>query len=78
MSSAVLAHFGVLDELIQIIYQGFERFVLLSKIDDETESWTVHLGLQGPEGRWWRGRWLEKDILHLTVCFDKLLLWPSH
>jgi len=64
MSLAVLSHFGVLDELIQVIYQGFERFVLLSKVDDE--SWTVYLALQGPEGRWWRGRWQEKDILHLT------------
>jgi len=64
MSLDVLSHFGVLDELIQIIYQGIERFVLLSKIDDK--SWTVYVGLQGPEGRWWRGCWLEKDILHLT------------
>ncbi|KIM71298.1 hypothetical protein PILCRDRAFT_830435 [Piloderma croceum F 1598] len=64
MSSDVLSHFGALDELIQIIYEGVERFVLLSNVDDA--SWTIHLGLQGPEGRWWRGRWLEKDILHLT------------
>jgi hypothetical protein len=64
MSSNVLSHFGVLDELIQVIYQGVERFVLLSKIDDA--SWTVYVGLHGPEGRWWRGCWLEKDILHLT------------
>lgn len=72
MSSAALSHFGILDELIQIIYQGFERFVLLSKIDDE--SWTVHVGLQGPEGRWWRGCWLDRDILLLTVCPDRALL----
>ncbi|KIM86926.1 hypothetical protein PILCRDRAFT_773555 [Piloderma croceum F 1598] len=66
MSSDVLSHFGALDELIQIIYKGVKHFVLLSNIDNV--SWTIHLGLQGPEGRWWRGRWLEKDILHLTVC----------
>ena len=65
MSSDVLSHFGGLDELIQIIYEGVERFVLLSKVD--YESWTIYLGLQGPEGRWWRGCWLEKDILQLTV-----------
>ena len=65
MTSDVLSHFGALDELIQIIYEGVERFVLLSNVDEA--SWTIHLGLQGPEGRWWRGRWLEKDILHLTV-----------
>jgi hypothetical protein len=67
MSLDVLSHFGVLDELIQIIYGGVERFVLLSKVDYET--WTVYLGLQGPEGRWWRGCWSEKDILSLTVGF---------
>jgi hypothetical protein len=65
MSSDVLSHFGVLDELIQVIYEGIERFVLLSKVNDG--SWTIYLGLQGPEGRWWRGSWFEKDILHLTV-----------
>jgi len=64
MSSDALSHFGVLDEIIQIIYEGVERFVLLSKVD--YESWTIYLGLQGPEGRWWRGCWFEKDILHLT------------
>jgi hypothetical protein len=65
MSSDVLSHFGVLDELIQVIYEGIERFVLLSNVNDE--SWTIYLGLQGPEGRWWRGHWLEKDILNFTV-----------
>lgn len=70
MSSDVLSHFGVLDELIQIIYEGIERFVLLSKVD--YESWTIYLGLQGPEGRWWRGRWSEKDILQLTVSLCQL------
>jgi len=64
MPTDVLSHFGALDELIQVIYEGIERFVLLSKVD--YESWTMYLGLQGPEGRWWRGCWLEKDILHLT------------
>ena len=68
MSSDALSHFGVLDEIIQIIYEGVERFVLFSKVD--YESWTIYLGLQGPEGRWWRGCWFEKDILHLTVRFS--------
>ncbi|KZP12351.1 hypothetical protein FIBSPDRAFT_1050070 [Athelia psychrophila] len=62
----VLSHFGALDELIQIIYEGIERFVLLSSIDDIGQEWIVHLGLQGPEGRWWRGSWSDKDILRLT------------
>ncbi|KAG9316198.1 hypothetical protein JVU11DRAFT_2223 [Chiua virens] len=28
----VLSHFGELDELIQIIYQGFDRFIILSTV----------------------------------------------
>ncbi|KAH7915172.1 hypothetical protein BJ138DRAFT_1142194 [Hygrophoropsis aurantiaca] len=63
-SSNVLSHFGVLDELVQLIYQGFEKFVLLSKADDS--AWTVYLGLQGAEGRWWRGSWSANDILHIA------------
>ena len=61
----VLSHFTNLDELIQVIYSGIERFVLLSKVD--YTSWTIYVGLQGPEGRWWRGGWGEKDILKFTV-----------
>ncbi|KAH7925934.1 hypothetical protein BV22DRAFT_1088096 [Leucogyrophana mollusca] len=64
MSSDVLSHFGVLDELIQLIYQGFDKFVVLSKVDNS--AWTVYLGLQGTEGRWWRGSWSAKDILHIA------------
>lgn len=65
MVSDTLSHFGSLDELVQVVYQSFSRFVVLSKVDDE--SWTVHLGLSGPEGRWWRGAWGEEDILQLAV-----------
>jgi len=49
-----------LDELIQLIYQGPNKFVLLSAVD--SVHWTVHLGLTGLEGRWWKGTWSEKDI----------------
>jgi len=58
--SDVLTHFLSLDELIQVIYQGSSRFVVISGADDI--SWTVHVGLGGPEGRWWRGQLVEKDI----------------
>jgi len=64
MASDILTHFGCLDELVQVVYQGFSRFVVLSKVDDQ--SWTIHLGLQGPEGRWWKGRWTAEDILHVA------------
>jgi hypothetical protein len=68
--SDILTHFGCLDELVQVIYQGFSRFVLLSKVDDQ--SWTIHMGLQGPEGRWWKGQWTAKDILLVAVRLSGL------
>ncbi|RPD78329.1 hypothetical protein L226DRAFT_558303 [Lentinus tigrinus ALCF2SS1-7] len=58
--SDVISHFSPLDELIQVIYQGSARFVILSSVDDA--SWMVHVGLTGNEGRWWRGRWTDKDV----------------
>jgi hypothetical protein len=65
MVSDTLSHFRSLDELVQVVYQGFSRFVVLSKVDDE--SWAIHLGLSGQDGRWWRGAWTEEDILQLAV-----------
>ncbi|TCD66715.1 hypothetical protein EIP91_001008 [Steccherinum ochraceum] len=56
----VLSHFSALDELIQLIYQGAHKFVILSAVDDN--NWAIHVGLSNSEGRWWRGTWSEKDI----------------
>ncbi|KAG9220974.1 hypothetical protein CCMSSC00406_0002426 [Pleurotus cornucopiae] len=64
MTIDFISSFGGLDELVQIIYQGAHRFVLLSTIDDE--KWSLHLGMSGPEGRWWRGIWAQDDILSLV------------
>ncbi|KAF9495285.1 hypothetical protein BDN71DRAFT_1447691 [Pleurotus eryngii] len=63
MTIDFISSFGGLDELVQIIYQGAHRFVLLSTVDDERLS--LHLGMSGPEGRWWRGIWAQDDILSL-------------
>ncbi|RDB24778.1 hypothetical protein Hypma_007992 [Hypsizygus marmoreus] len=72
MSSDVLANFSCLDELTQVIYQSVYRFVVLSAVSDK---WTIHLGLAGPEGRWWRGSWTKDDILKIvgSKSSDKLL-----
>ena len=80
--SDVISHFSPLDELIQVVYQGSARFVILSSVDDA--SWTVHVGLTGEEGRWWRGRWTDKDVkkqfvslLVMNISIETLnLLWP--
>ncbi|KAI6000759.1 hypothetical protein EDD15DRAFT_1793101 [Pisolithus albus] len=57
----VLSRFGRLDELIQMVYHGFDRFVVLSQVDES--AWTIHLALKGPVGRWWRGARSSQDIL---------------
>jgi hypothetical protein len=64
MSADVLACFSCLDELTQVVYQGVHRFVVLSSVSD---AWSIHLGLAGSEGRWWRGSWGERDILNIVV-----------
>lgn len=61
----ILTNFSALDELIQVIYQGAQKFVVISTVNDV--SWTLHLGLTGLEGRWWRGRWTEKDVRDFVV-----------
>jgi hypothetical protein len=61
----MISHFGAVDELIQLIYQGTNKFVLISCVNNV--DWTLHLGLTGIEGRWWKGSWSEKDILRFLV-----------
>ena len=63
-------YFSALDELIQIVYQGSAKFVLMSRVD--YTSWTVHLGLSGPEGRWWRGKWSDEDVKAIAVSLRRL------
>lgn len=60
----MVSHFGAVDELIQLIYQGANKFVLISAVD--SVGWTLHLGLTGA-GRWWKGKWTEKDIFKFLV-----------
>ncbi|KAK7045702.1 hypothetical protein VNI00_007535 [Paramarasmius palmivorus] len=60
--TSTLSHFSCLDELIQVIYQSLNRFVLISSVDEE--RWMVRLGLTS-EGRWWTGSWNEADILSI-------------
>ncbi|KAJ7232776.1 hypothetical protein B0H12DRAFT_1144856 [Mycena haematopus] len=59
MSTDVMSCFYALDELVQVIYQGMDKFVVLSDVADK---WNIHLGLTGPEGRWWRGSWGAADV----------------
>ena len=63
--SDLLANFFGLDELIQVVYQGFDKFVVLSSVDDS--EWNIHVGLSGRNGRWWRGCWTEPDFKSFFV-----------
>ncbi|KAF9047375.1 hypothetical protein BJ165DRAFT_1526693 [Panaeolus papilionaceus] len=65
-------NFSCLDELMQVIYQGLEKFVVISSVSDK---WTIHLGLNGHAGRWWSGSWVDEDIHKILgpKSSDKLL-----
>lgn len=65
MTSSPFDQFFCLDELIQAYYLGTQKFVLLSRVTKK--EWAIDLGLQGTEGRWWRGIWKEKDLLAHSV-----------
>ncbi|KAF9528499.1 hypothetical protein CPB83DRAFT_766783 [Crepidotus variabilis] len=71
--SDALANFTCLDELTQVIYQSFYKFVVLSTVTDD--KWNVHVGLAGREGRWWHGCWTEEDVHRIfgSRSSDKLL-----
>jgi hypothetical protein len=69
MADDALLSFTGLDELIQLVYQGASRFVVVSRVDDH--AWTLHVALS-PSGstqgaRWWCGRWTGEDILGAVV-----------
>lgn len=59
-SMASISDFAPLDDLIQIIYQGFNKFVVISKVSDV--AWTLNVALVGNEGRWWKGAWSNDDL----------------
>jgi hypothetical protein len=59
MSSEFWKTFRALDELIQVIYQGFHRVILLSMVSND--EWKIHLALVG-EGRWFGGSMNENDL----------------
>ncbi|PPQ80903.1 hypothetical protein CVT26_015065 [Gymnopilus dilepis] len=61
--SDLLANFTCMDELIQVIYQSIYKFVVLSTVSDC--EWSVYVGLNSAEGRWWHGSWTEADIYRI-------------
>lgn len=55
-----ISDFAALDDLIQIIYQGFNKFIIISKV--LTSSWIINVALAGEDGRWWKGVWSDSDL----------------
>lgn len=72
MSADIIGNFSPLDELIQLIYQSIYQFVVMSSVT--YDKWTVHVGMVGDAGRWWRGVWEEKDVVGVVVSVS-LYLW---
>ena len=68
---SVFDSFASLDEIIQVVYQGADRFVVLSNVEfgPLRAGWDIHVGL-ADEGRWWKGRWTEKDVENIAVCLS--------
>jgi hypothetical protein len=62
-----LSEFANLDQLIQVIYIGSSRFVLLSTVDKAYKYWDIHACITGNSVKWWRGRWTLSDINNVTV-----------
>ncbi|KAF8638024.1 hypothetical protein AX16_010656 [Volvariella volvacea WC 439] len=65
MASDMFSHFTGLDQLIQVIYQGVSKFVVLSGVANN--QWRLHVGLMGRQGRWWRSIWEAEDIQQVIV-----------
>ncbi|EIW82628.1 hypothetical protein CONPUDRAFT_163742 [Coniophora puteana RWD-64-598 SS2] len=70
-SSDPLAPLQRLDGLAQVVYAGFERFVVISRAD--ALAWSVYVALKGGSssasagggagaGRWWRGAWSAREV----------------
>lgn len=70
---SLLENFSALDELIQVLYEGASRFVLISHltgVDSGTDvKWNIYLGLNevGKGARWWMGWWTEEDVAKVAV-----------
>jgi len=73
LTMTIIDLFGPLDEMIQLIYQGIHQFVVMSNTTHD--EWTVHIGMVGVAGRWWRGVWREKDV---SVVVSYFILKARH
>ncbi|KZT18712.1 hypothetical protein NEOLEDRAFT_1143001 [Neolentinus lepideus HHB14362 ss-1] len=75
----LLSHLAILDDLIQVIYQGHLKFVVLSASDDD--AWTIHVGLTSrtKEGRWWMGQWRQdvEKIVGVTTSSNLMEMFAQ-
>lgn len=66
MAVDMTSDFFALDELIQVIYQGAQKFIVLSTVS--STAWTVHVTLD-KTARWWSGKWSTNDIEEFMVLY---------
>lgn len=78
--------FAALDDRVHYTYHGSDRFVILSKVD---ENWRVKVGLvpdphrtnaigEEDEARWWQMSWSEEDAKATLVSEFGLYSQYSH
>ena len=60
----ISSDFFAVDELIQVIYQGNLKFVVIFKVT--RTAWTIHVALDKTE-RWWAGQWTPSDVDEFLV-----------
>ncbi|KAL1747083.1 hypothetical protein HDZ31DRAFT_80777 [Schizophyllum fasciatum] len=60
----IFSNFSCLDDVIQVIHQGTDKFVLTSTVTKD--SWDIHISLEGRRGRWWEGQWQEADVTKIV------------
>ncbi|GJF00107.1 hypothetical protein PsYK624_163860 [Phanerochaete sordida] len=59
MAIDISSDFFAVDELIQVIYQGSLKFLVLSRAT--RTAWTLHVALDKTP-RWWAGQWTPHDV----------------
>ncbi|KAL1756249.1 hypothetical protein FB107DRAFT_211767 [Schizophyllum commune] len=69
----LFSNFSCLDDIIQVIHQGSDKFVLTSSVTKD--AWEVHVSHEDRQGRCWKGQWQESDVRKIvgTKASEKML-----
>ncbi|KAI5890403.1 uncharacterized protein SCHCODRAFT_02508078 [Schizophyllum commune H4-8] len=69
----LFSNFSCLDEIIQVIHQGSDKFVVTSSVTQD--AWELHVSLECRQGRCWKGQWQVSDVRKIvgTKASEKML-----